>query len=133
MLREDGPPRRAQDWSNCGTDIAALVQCTVDVLSSEVDDAGGPEPAANAFYGVLNICRVLQLRHEDTRRVHSKDETARWVIQHLPTDQHDVVWRAWAAYRSADEATQRQTARIDWPTGEFMCFRDFARTPLDLT
>lgn len=85
MLREDGPPRRAQDWSNCGPDIAALVQCTVDVLSSEVDDAGGPEPAANAFYGVLNICRVLQLRHEDTRRVHSKDEAARWVIT-APSD-----------------------------------------------
>lgn len=86
------------------------------------------------FYGVLNICRVLQLRQQMDHQVHSKDEAARWALDNLPAAHHDLVWLAWTAYRSDDEvdSTQRQTAGLDWPEEELMSFRDFARSQLNL-
>lgn len=86
------------------------------------------------FYGVLNICRVLKLRHEKRHQVHSKDEAARWALDNLPAAHHDLVRLAWTAYRSDEEVdpTQRQTAGLDWPDEVLLSFRDFARSELNL-
>lgn len=86
------------------------------------------------FYGVLNVCRLLQLQHEGTHCVHSKDEAARWAMQYLPKDQLGVVRRAWTAYRAEEnvDSDRRQTAGVDWPEAELLSFRDFARTALNL-
>ena len=86
------------------------------------------------FYGVLNICRVLQLRQQKHHQVHSKDEAARWALDNLPAAHHDLVRLAWAAYRSNGEVepSSRRTAGLDWPEDELMSFRDFARTQLNL-
>ena len=90
--------------------------------------------AQTPFYGVLNVCRVLQLRQQKHHQVHSKDEAARWALDHLPAAHHDLVRLAWAAYRSDDEVdpTQRQTAGLDWPEAALMSFRDYARSGLNL-
>lgn len=86
------------------------------------------------FYGVLNICRVLQLRQQGAHQVHSKDEAARWAFDHLPAAHHDLVRLAWAAYRSNDEVdpSMRRTAGLDWPEAELLSFRDYARFELNL-
>lgn len=87
------------------------------------------------FYGVLNVCRVLQLREQNHHQVHSKDEAASWALDNLPAAHHDLVRLAWAAYRSADEVdpSLRQTAGLDWPVAALMSFRDFARSQLNLS
>ena len=86
------------------------------------------------FYGVLNVCRVLQLRQQNGHHVHSKDEAARWAIRRLPEGCLDVVRLAWTAYRSEVEvnAAEQQTAGLAWPEAELLSFRDFARTQLGL-
>ena len=40
------------------------------------------------FYGVLNMCRVLQLAQEDKHLAHSKDEGGEWALQNLPEQFH---------------------------------------------
>lgn len=84
------------------------------------------------FYGVLNVCRVLQLRHQHDRHVHSKDEGARWAVRQLPEAQRSVVRLAWAAYRSDTEVDPplRHTAGLSWPEADLLSFRDFALTQL---
>ena len=86
------------------------------------------------FYGVLNICRVLQLRQQEYPRVHSKDEAARWALGNIPAGHHDLVRLAWTAYRSDDDVdpSLRRTAGLDWPEAELMSFRDFARSQLNV-
>jgi len=86
------------------------------------------------LYGILNVCRVLQLRHQRDRQVHSKDEAARWALAHLPPTHHNVVRQAWTAYRSEAEvaSSERQTAGLTWPGEDLRNFRDFARSELGL-
>ena len=86
-------------------------------------------------YGVLNVCRVLQLRQQNGHLVHSKDEAARWAIGHLPERRLGMVRLAWMAYRSEGEvcAAEQQTAGLAWPEAELLSFRDFARSQLGLS
>lgn len=50
------------------------------------------------FYGVLNICRVLQLLDEKMETVHSKDEGGEWGLKHLPQDHHPLICQALDVY-----------------------------------
>ncbi|HMS50239.1 MAG TPA: DUF4111 domain-containing protein [Candidatus Saccharibacteria bacterium] len=81
------------------------------------------------FYGVLNICRVLQLMSENSQMVHSKDEGGEWGLKNLPHEHHAIIQQALDAYRSSVEVNeeQRRTAGKDWDKARLLAFRDFAR------
>jgi streptomycin 3"-adenylyltransferase len=82
------------------------------------------------FYGVLNICRVLQLNSEDSRMVHSKDEGGEWGLTHLPELYHPLIRQALDIYRSTEPVSeeQRRTGGKDWDRQMLLDFRDYARS-----
>ena len=84
------------------------------------------------FYGVLNICRVLQLISENSKIVHSKDEGGEWGLRNLPKEYHAIVQQALDAYRSSVDVTeeQRRAGGFAWDRQELLAFRDFARKQL---
>lgn len=81
------------------------------------------------FYGVLNICRVLQLKSGSSRTVHSKDEGGEWGLKHLPESYHPLIRQALAIYRSSEPVTEehRKTGGKDWDRRMLLDFRDYAR------
>lgn len=81
------------------------------------------------FYGVLNICRTLQLLSENAQRAHSKDEGGEWGLQNLPTQYNELIRKALAVYRSADtvDESKRRTGGKKWDANQLLAFRDFAR------
>lgn len=82
------------------------------------------------FYGVLNICRVLQLLAENTKQVHSKDEGGEWALQNLPEQYHVIIRQALEAYRSPKQVdeSQRRTNGETWNKEALLALRDYART-----
>jgi streptomycin 3"-adenylyltransferase len=84
------------------------------------------------YYGVLNICRVLQLLTEDDGRVHSKEEGGEWALSNLPPEHHPVIRLALAAYRSpAMVSVQRSQFGVEeWDEVPLLAFRDYARSRL---
>lgn len=85
------------------------------------------------FYGVLNICRVLQLLSEDSQTVHSKDEGGEWGLKNLPEEYHALIQQALDAYRSSADVTeeQRRTAGTSWDKKNLLTLRDYARQALN--
>ena len=81
------------------------------------------------FYGVLNICRVLQLISENSQTVHSKEEGGEWGLANLPAQYHPIIQKALDAYRSSVDVTeeQRRAGGLAWDKQELLAFRDFAR------
>ncbi|CAM4147160.1 aminoglycoside adenylyltransferase domain-containing protein [Lederbergia lenta] len=81
------------------------------------------------FYGVLNICRVLQLLSEASQTAHSKDEGGEWGLEHLPNEFHPVIQKAMDVYRSSDIVNEghRKTGGKEWNQAQLLAFRDFAR------
>lgn len=82
------------------------------------------------FYGVLNICRVLQLLAENTKQVHSKDEGGEWALQNLPEQYHVIIKQALEAYRSPRQVdeSQRRTNGETWNKEALLALRDYARS-----
>ncbi len=105
-------------------------------MDSVLDDCRwiieGDNILESPYYGVLNICRVLQLCSEDGQRVHSKDEGGEWGLAHLPRKYHRVIRQALAVYRSAEVVTeqQRRTGGMDWDQDQLTALRDYARAQL---
>lgn len=85
------------------------------------------------FYGVLNICRILQLINENSQTVHSKDEGGEWGLNNLPQEYHAIIQQALDAYRSSVEVSeeQRRTAGKNWNKKKLLAFRDYARRTLN--
>lgn len=81
------------------------------------------------FYGVLNICRVLQLISENSQTVHSKDEGGEWGLKNLPQEHHAIIQQALDAYRSSVDVNeeQRRAAGQSWDKDRLIGLRDFAR------
>jgi streptomycin 3"-adenylyltransferase len=52
------------------------------------------------FYGVLNLCRVLQLVLDPPDLPPSKEEGARWAQETLPTEHRPIVAATLECYRS---------------------------------
>lgn len=84
------------------------------------------------FYGVLNICRVLQLINVDNHAVHSKDEGGEWGLVNLPEKYRPIVQQSLDAYRSSTDVTeeQRRTAGQLWDEESLLSIRDYARKQL---
>lgn len=81
------------------------------------------------FYGVLNICRVLQTCEENTEEPKSKDEGGEWALQNLPARFHPLIQQALDVYRSAQpiDEGQRRTGGVRWVSQQLLEFRDFAK------
>lgn len=81
------------------------------------------------FYGILNICRVLQLLNEDSHTVHSKDEGGEWGLENLPAEFRPLIQKALDVYRSSDDVNeaQRRTGGQDWNKNKLLAFRDYAK------
>lgn len=52
------------------------------------------------FYGVLNLCRCLQLVTDDPDLPPSKDEGGRWALHNLPSEHRPIISEALECYRS---------------------------------
>lgn len=84
------------------------------------------------FYGVLNICRVLQLLSENRQKVYSKDEGGEWGLAHLPSPYRPLIRQALAVYRSSDVVTEesRKIGGAVWDQDQLLDFRNYARAQL---
>lgn len=82
------------------------------------------------FYSVLNICRVFQLKSENRRLVHSKEEGGQWGLAHFPQEYRPLIQQALDVYRSSEPVAEerRKTGGIDWNPADLLAFRDYARS-----
>lgn len=90
----------------------------------------GEHIVESPFYGILNICRVLQLLSEGGRSVYSKDEGGEWGLAHLPPPYRPAVRQALEVYRSFEEIPEsmRKTGGKAWDKDMLLAFRDYARS-----
>ena len=81
------------------------------------------------YYGVLNICRVLQIIFEQNKKYLSKYEGAIWAIEHLPSEFTSLVQKALEVYASDKviDESERKNGGVDWDTTALMAFRDYAK------
>lgn len=81
------------------------------------------------IYGVLNLCRVLQLVADGPDHLPSKEEGAVWAREHLPVTYHWVITDALDCYRSAAEipADQRRAHGHAWNDEALLALTAFAR------
>lgn len=82
------------------------------------------------FYGVLNICRVLQLLKENDEQPYSKDEGGLWALENLPVEYSRVIQQALDVYRSSSSISSEQRRRggVEWNDTELLSFCEYART-----
>ena len=73
------------------------------------------------YYGVLNICRVLQIITENNEKYLSKYEGALWGIANLPCEHTPIIQKALEVYASAEPADG-----IIWDKSALLAFRDYA-------
>lgn len=90
--------------------------------------AAGENIRASPYYGILNICRVLQALREDNRQVLSKLEGGLWGLEHLPEKYAPLIEQALAIYTSGEEIpeSQRRTGGAAWDPRTLLAFRDYA-------
>jgi streptomycin 3"-adenylyltransferase len=82
------------------------------------------------FYGVLNICRVLQVcEGVDEGVPHSKDEAGEWALEHVPQEHRPTVRDALDCYRAGADiaAEHRRVHGHAWDAGGLTAFAAFAR------
>jgi predicted nucleotidyltransferase len=102
-------------------------------LSAVLDDfdwiVEGEHLLETPIYGVLNVCRTLQLLRAEEIVVSSKEEGGRWALAHLPAEHHPLIRQALEAYRSPAPVLpeERKTAGQLWDDDALRRFRDFAR------
>jgi predicted nucleotidyltransferase len=92
----------------------------------------GENIVESPFYGVLNICRVLQLMSEDNHTVHSKNEGGEWALKNLPPKYHRLIQKALDIYRLPDgiDEEKRRTGGHEWDKDDLLDFRDYAKKAL---
>lgn len=137
----------------CDPDLAA--HCTVTrtrgvcLVGPPIEEVFGPVPAEayldsvlgdfdwlvaddhileSPYYGVLNLCRVLQLLHMGPETVVSKEEGAWWALAHVPPEHHPLIHQALSCYQSAAPvpSEQRKTGGMAWGATILRAFRDYA-------
>lgn len=100
-------------------------------LDSIMDDFGWIVDGGileSPFYGVLNLCRVLQVVDEPALPP-SKEESAVWALEHVPAEHHLIVTDALECYRSAAEIPvgQRRVHGHQWNDEALRALAAFAR------
>jgi len=81
------------------------------------------------YYGVLNLCRVLQIITEKNEKYLSKYEGALWGIEHLPNEYKPLIQKALEVYTSAKmiDENDRKTGGVAWDKTTLLAFRDYAK------
>jgi len=81
------------------------------------------------YYGVLNICRVLQMITERNDKYLSKYEGAIWGIRNLPSEYKPLIRKALEVYASdnAIDESERKTGGVEWDNTALMAFRNYAK------
>jgi streptomycin 3"-adenylyltransferase len=84
------------------------------------------------FYGVLNLCRVLQLRLDEPELPPSKEEGAMWAQVTLPAGHRPVVAAALECYRSDApvDANLRRIHGHQWDEEPLLAFAAYAESAL---
>lgn len=80
------------------------------------------------LYGVLNICRTLQLLTEGEGTIASKEEGARWGLAHLPEAHRPLVRQALECYQSSAgplAPENRKAGGQEWDKTAVGRFRDY--------
>ena len=93
--------------------------------------AEGDNITTSPFYGVLNICRLLQMHAQGPGTVASKQEGALWALTNLPEIHRPLIRQALACYRSDKtlpdaRAATRRLGDQEWDAAGLLSFRDFA-------
>ena len=102
-------------------------------LTSVMDDFNWIVESENIcespYYGVLNICRVMQIVTEKNKKYLSKYEGAIWAIEHLPSEYTSLVQKALEVYASDEtvDECERKTGGVGWDKAVLMAFRNFAK------
>ncbi len=91
--------------------------------------AEGEDILESPYYGVLNICRVLQALRENNPKERSKLEGAVWGLRNLPQEYRPLIRKALAAYASNAPIgkNERKTGGVDWDKATLLAFRDYAK------
>jgi streptomycin 3"-adenylyltransferase len=103
-----------------------------DFMQSVLEDfdwiVGGENICVSPYYGILNICRVLQLLQEDGRQVLSKYEGGSWGIGNLPQKYSALIRKALQVYSSDRPVSEseRKTGGVAWDKSELLAFRNYA-------
>lgn len=120
----DGPPVSEVFGAVAWSDYTAAVLADFDWITAEQGILESP------FYGILNICRTLELLSRTDRNVLSKEEGALWALSHLPEEHHPAIQQALRAYRSALPVPpeQRITNGESWDRNALLALCRFARS-----
>jgi len=83
-------------------------------------------------YGVLNLCRIIQVVRDDPELPPSKEEGANWAKEHLPVEHHSIVADALECYRSRAQIPThlRRVHGHRWDPGRLRALAAHAREEL---
>lgn len=76
-------------------------------------------------YGILNICRSLQLLRENSHLCLNKDEGGLWGLAHLPDEYHPLIRQALEQYHSTDDPSDETPSC--WDKQALLRFYDYAK------
>lgn len=74
----------------------------VDSIKSDIEDAKSLV-MSNPVYAILNLCRVLAFVRNEL--ILSKEQAAKWGLNHLKDKYHDIINRAAQCYQSEERMT----------------------------
>lgn len=118
-----GPPPETMFEAPAWSDYVASVESDFDWI---VDEGGVHE---SPVYGVLNLCRTLQLRAGGEGTVASKEEGGVWGLENLPEAHRPIVAQALALYRSEApfDPAQRRTRGVAWDRDALEALRQWVK------
>ena len=102
-------------------------------LLSVMDDFNwiveGENICESPYYGVLNICRVLQIIVDGNEKYLSKYEGAVWGMENLPDEHIPLIQKALEVYASDEpiDVGKQKTGGVTWDKTALLSFRDYAR------
>ena len=83
------------------------------------------------YYGILNICRAVQMLTENNGLCLSKDEGGNWGLTHFPLQYQGLIQQALDAYHSdayPQNEYERKTGVLTWNSHELLIFRDYIKS-----
>jgi streptomycin 3"-adenylyltransferase len=102
-------------------------------LLSVMDDFNwiveGENICESPYYGVLNVCRVMQIIVEGNEKYLSKYEGAVWGMDNLPDEHLPLIQQALEVYTSNEpiDKHEQKTGGATWDKAALLSFRDYAR------
>ena len=88
----------------------------------------GENICESPYYGVLNICRVMQIFIDGNENYLSKYEGAIWGMDNLPDEHIPLIQQALEVYASNEpmDEYRRKTGGVTWNNPALLSFRDYA-------